>query len=171
MNNTLFDDNASEIDANASLHSISSSDISLDGQQVTNITIPPIGSIQEIRNYLIALNITPEGANEGNVTLLDVYNYAYLRGFGDGSAVGDSFASSNGVFEPLTLADLNTSNISNEIDNALVINESSISEGRTDLDMSLSFPLDNSFQGGKRRRKTKKSRKSNKSNKKTHKKK
>lgn len=151
----------SSIGDNNSVHSFDDiANLSLDGPdevEPITVTIPPMAHIQEIRQYLTDIGIPVEGG-EGSVTLRDIYNYAYLRGYGDGAMVSDSFASNDDEMSvlppPLTIGDLTvtTDNLNNAINN---LNET---EGETDLDMTLSFGNNsNSFGGKKRRRKTKKS--------------
>jgi hypothetical protein len=114
------------------------------------ITIPPIGTPDEIRNFLQNNNVNIN--HQQGVSLMDVYNYAYLRGFADGTVNNNSFDTDIGP--PLTIGDLNVT--PNPLNNA--INNLNESEGETDLDMTLSFGNNsNSFGGKKRRRKTKKS--------------
>lgn len=150
------DDNMSNISGNSSEHSIDSveNDMSL-GEQPFTATVPPMSNIEGVRQFLTELEVPIEGA-DGSVTLLDIYNYAYLRGYGDGSMVNNSFASDVGP--ALTMEDLNTTvNTTNDVLNTAIHNleETNLSEGSTDLDMTLSFG--NSFGGKKKRRKTKKS--------------
>lgn len=154
------DDNMSNISGNSSVHSIDTveNDMSL-GEQPFTATVPPMSNIEGIRQFLTELGVRIQG-RDGSVTLLDIYNYAYLRGYGDGSMVNDSFASDVGP--ALTMEDLNTTvnttvNTTNDVLNTAINNleETNLSEGSTDLDMTLSFG--NSFGGKKRRRKTKKS--------------
>lgn len=158
-NDDNFSD-VSDIGDNSSLHLLNEPDLSFNEESEdvpTTVTIPPMAQIQEIRNYLTDIGIQVEGG-EGSVTLIDIYNYAYLRGYGDGAMVSDSFASNDdemSVLPPaLTIGDLTVT--PDDLNNAII--NQSFSEGETDLDMTLSFGNNsNSFGGKKRRRKTKKS--------------
>jgi hypothetical protein len=159
MDNDSFSE-VSSIGDNNSVHSFDNiGNLSLDehNEDAPTVTIPPMAHIQEIRDYLTDLGIPVEGG-EGSVTLRDIYNYAYLRGYGDGAMVSDSFASNDNemsVPPPLTIEDLNVT--PNPLNNA-IINLNETTDGETDLDMTLSFGNNsNSFGGKKRRRKTKKS--------------
>ena len=106
------------------------------------ITIPPIGTPDEIRNFLQNNNV---GINhQQGVSLMDVYNYAYLRGFADGTVNNNSFDTDIGP--PLLMEDLNTT-LNNAVINVTPNND------KTDSEMDLS----DIFGGKKRRRKTKKS--------------
>tara|TARA_B100001287_G_C22646460_1_gene512967 strand:+ start:506 stop:919 length:414 start_codon:yes stop_codon:yes gene_type:complete len=127
------------------MDSLNLSNISNDGSvHLLNetITIPPIGTPDEIRNFLQNNNV---GINhQQGVSLMDVYNYAYLRGFADGTVNNNSFDTDIGP--PLLMEDLNTT-LNNAVINVTPNND------KTDSEMDLS----DIFGGKKRRRKTKKS--------------
>ena len=165
----MDDDSFSEVSSigdNNSVHSFDDIDnLSLGDHEdaqphedAPTVTIPPMAHIQEIRDYLEDIGIQVEGGT-GSVTLRDIYNYAYLRGYGDGAMVSDSFASNDHdemsvLPPPLTIGDLTVT--PDDLNNA--INHLNETDGETDLDMTLSFGNNsNSFGGKKRRRKTKKS--------------
>jgi hypothetical protein len=128
------------------------------------VTVTPMSNIEGIRQFLTDLDV-PINGRDGEVNLLDIYNYAYLRGYGDGSVVNDSFASDVGP--ALTMEDLNTTDLNTTVNttphnlNNAIINLNDTqgeTEGETDFDMTLSFGNNsNSLGGKKRRRKTKKS--------------
>ncbi len=127
------------------MDSLNLSNISNDGSvHLLNetITIPPIGTPDEIRNFLQNNHV---GINhQQGVSLMDVYNYAYLRGFADGTVNNNSFDTDIGP--PLLMEDLNTT-LNNAVINVTPNND------KTDSEMDLS----DIFGGKKRRRKTKKS--------------